>query len=338
MGGRLRADGVRDRRDHGGPGPRHARLRVRDEVRAADPPRDPGPGRRAALQRRRPAGQLRSALRRHPEPRGARADRRLARRPGSRPPVDQLPPARLAALPPALLGLPDPDRPLPALRARAGAGGPAAGRAARRARLRAQGPLAAGRGRGLGQRGLPELRRRRAARDRHDGHVRRLLLVLPALLRRPQRRGPVGPRRARALDAGRPVHRRRRARDPAPDVRALLRQGARGHGPARLPGAVPAAVHPGHDHPRRGEDVQVEGQRDQPGPLHRALRRRHRALLHPLHRAARPGRRLVRRGRRGRAPLPRAAVAAGRRRGRADRRARRRRWGRWRCPRATTSS
>ena len=37
----------------------------------------------------------------------------------------------------------------------------------------------------------------------------------------------------------------------------------------------------------------------------RALRRRHRARLHPLHRAARPGRRLVRRGRRGRAPLPR---------------------------------
>ena len=26
------------------------------------------------------------------------------------------------------------------------------------------------------------------------------------------------------------------------------------------------AVHAGHDHPRRGEDVQVEGQRDQPGP------------------------------------------------------------------------
>ena len=42
-----------------------------------------------------------------------------------------------------------------------------------------------------------------------------------------------------------------------------------------------------------------------PVALRRALRRRHRALLHPLHRAARPGRRLVRRGRRGRAPLPR---------------------------------
>ena len=38
-----------------------------------------------------------------------------------------------------------------------------------------------------------------------------------------------------ALDAGRPVHRRRRARDPAPDVRALLREGAGGHGAARTP-------------------------------------------------------------------------------------------------------
>ena len=52
-----------------------------------------------------------------------------------------------------------------------------------------------------------------------------------------------------------------------------------------------------------------------PADDRRALRRRHRALLHPVHRAARPGRRLVRRGRRGRAPLPRPAVAR-RRRGR----------------------
>ena len=41
-----------------------------------------------------------------------------------------------------------------------------------------------------------------------------------------------------------------------------------------------------------------------PVALRRALRRRHRALLHPLHRAARPGRRLDRQGRRGRAPVP----------------------------------
>ena len=33
------------------------------------------------------------------------------------------------------------------------------------------------------QRALPEVRRRRAPRDRHDGHVRRLVVVLPALLR-----------------------------------------------------------------------------------------------------------------------------------------------------------
>ena len=66
---------------------------------------------------------------------------------------------------------------------------------------------------------------------------------------------------AGALDAGGPVHRRRRARDPAPDVRALLREGAGGHGPARRAGAVRAALHAGDDHARRGEDVQVEGQR-----------------------------------------------------------------------------
>ena len=81
------------------------------------------------------------------------------------------------------------------------------------------------------------------------------------------------------------------------------------------PGAVPQALHAGDDHARRGEDVQVEGQRGQPDGVHRALRRRHGALLHPLHRAAGPGRRLVGLGRRGRAPLPRAPVAPRRRAG-----------------------
>ena len=192
VGRRLRADGVRHRRDHGGARARRARPRVRGQVRAADPARDRGWRRRAAVHGRRAAGELRSALRRARQPRGARADRRLARRPGPRAPLDQLPPARLAAVAAALLGLPDPDRPLPRLRARARAGGPAADRAARRARLRAQGALAAGRRRGLGERGVPRLRRRREARDGHDGHVRRLVLVLPALLRRAQRRGRRG--------------------------------------------------------------------------------------------------------------------------------------------------
>ena len=67
------------------------------------------------------------------------------------------------------------------------------------------------------------------------------------------------------VDAGRPVHRRRRARDPAPDVLAVLRQGARRHGAARRPGAVPGAVHAGDDpRPRRQQDVELEGQRDRP--------------------------------------------------------------------------
>ena len=59
-----------------------------------------------------------------------------------------------------------------------------------------------------------------------------------------------------------------------------------------------------------------------PTTLDRALRRRHRALVHPLHRPARPGRRLVGHGLGGRASLPRAPVATERRgRRRAARRA-----------------
>ena len=126
-----------------------------------------------------------------------------------------------------------------------------------------------------------------------------------------QRRGAVGPRGRRRLDAGRPVHRRRRARDPAPDVRALLREGAGRHGLPRRPGAVRAALHPGDDPARRREDVQVEGQRGVAARRCRPLRRRHRALLHPVRRPAEPGRRLVRGGRRRRAPLPVAPVDGG---------------------------
>ena len=153
------------------------------------------------------------------------------------------------------------------------------------------------------------------SRDRHDGHLRRLELVLPALLRRPQRPGGVGPAGAAQLDARRPVHRRRRARDPAPDVLALLRQGARRHAPAGRPGAVPGAVHPGHDpRPGRQQDVELQGQRDRPERHRRALRRRRGALLRAGHRAGRPGRRVV--GQRHRGCPPAAAgppVAPGRR-------------------------
>ncbi len=78
-------------------------------------------------------------------------DRRVARPRGQGPRFGQLPPARLAGLPTALLGLPDPDRLLRELRDGAGARGAAAGGAAGHRGLHAQGPLAAGGRRGLGQ-------------------------------------------------------------------------------------------------------------------------------------------------------------------------------------------
>ncbi len=113
---RLRADGVRDRRDHGGPRPRHARLRVREEVRAADSAGDRGRGRRGRPRRAGPAlsGRRRDdrlgSIRRQGQPRGLRRDRRVAEGGRPRRGLGQLPPPRLAGLAPALLGGADPDR------------------------------------------------------------------------------------------------------------------------------------------------------------------------------------------------------------------------------------
>ena len=66
-----------------------------------------------------------------------------------------------------------------------------------------------------------------APRDQHDAAVGRLVLVLPALHRsaRTTRRF-VDPDEGAVLDAGRPLRRRRRARGAAPALRALLAQGA----------------------------------------------------------------------------------------------------------------
>ena len=66
--------------------------------------------------------------------------------------------------------------------------------------LRAEGQEPAGGGRGLGADRVPAVRRRGPPRDRHDGHLRRFLLVLPALPRHPQRRGSAG--RARSPTTG----------------------------------------------------------------------------------------------------------------------------------------
>ncbi len=141
-------------------------------VRPADPARRRArrrrSGRRAAVrlpQRQRGAGQLRPRSTGDERRRGQGRDHRLARLRGPRPPLDQLPAARLAALTPALLGLPDPDRLLRQVRDGAGAGRGPAGRAPRRRGLRAAGSLPARRRGGLGPHNVPALRRsRRAAR------------------------------------------------------------------------------------------------------------------------------------------------------------------------------
>ena len=99
------------------PGPRRARLRLRHGVRPADPPRSSQPApterrrptRRSSPHRRRGPGQLRASSTAC-STRGEARDRRVAAQRRARRARGQLPPARLAALPPALLGLPDPDR------------------------------------------------------------------------------------------------------------------------------------------------------------------------------------------------------------------------------------
>ena len=251
---------------------------------------------------------------------------------------DRLPAARLAALAPALLGLPDPDRPLRRVRRRPRARRPAAGAPAGDRRLPAEGPVAARRRGGLGRDDVPVVRRRGAPRDRHDGHLRRLVLVLPAVRRRPQRRRGVGPADRRLLAARQAVHRRDRARDPAPALRAVLHEGAERHRPAGVPRAVLAPLHPGDDLPRRREDVEDEGQRRRARRGDRPLRRRRAAPLHPLHGACRAGQGVARRGDRGHRAAARPHLAPRPRGRRARRRSRRPPTASWSAPRIGRST
>jgi leucyl-tRNA synthetase len=78
------------------------------------------------------------------------------------------------------------------------------------------------RGDRLGADDLPALRRAGRAGHRHDGHLRRLVLVLPALPvvdREDIAIDPVEMRRWAPVD---PLHRRCRARDPAPAVQQVI--------------------------------------------------------------------------------------------------------------------
>ena len=88
--------------------------------------------------RRRGPGHQQPVARRPRRRRGQGQGDRVARGAGHRRAQGQLPPARLAAVAPALLGLPDPDRVLPRPRRGAGARRRAAGAGARRRRVPAR--------------------------------------------------------------------------------------------------------------------------------------------------------------------------------------------------------
>ena len=261
------------------------RARARPPTRRWTAPTSPTPRTSVLVN----SGRVRRAARR----RGRQGDRRLAGRDRPGRAQGHLPPARLAGQPAALLGharsrsstarptaivpVPD-DRP--------------AGPPARDGRLRGQRRQPA-----QPRRGVPATSTARSAAARPGARptpwtrswTRRG--TGSATCRRERAGRPGRPRDGRSLDAGRPVHRRRRARRHAPAVQPVLHQGDGRHRPDPRPRAVPAAVQPGPDPGRRRRaDVEVARQRPGPRRAGRPLRRGHRPPVPDVHGPVGPGR------------------------------------------------
>ena len=163
--------------------------------------------------------------------------------------TDRLPAARLGRLAPALLGLPDPDHPLPR---------PAASCRCRESDL----PVVLPEDVDFDQPGNPLDRHPTwkhvacptcgGRRERETDTLRHLRRFAPGISSASlaARREAVRSRGGRALAAGRPVYRRRRACDPAPALLPLLDPRAAALRPSRHRRAVRRPVHPGHGHPR----------------------------------------------------------------------------------------